>query len=134
MEETRKARSGVDLRAYQWRKRLFLVFAPAPDDGGYQEQRRLLAGQERAFAARDLVWGALFEDSAGALGDRPLAPEDTAALRARLDVPGGRFAALLIGKDGGVKDRFDGPVAPADLYAQIDAMPMRRQESRERGR
>lgn len=75
----------------------------------------MLADQEAAFADRDLVRGALFEDAVGSLG-----------------VPGGRFAAVLIGKDGGVKDRFDQPVEPADLHARIDAMPMHRRELRER--
>ncbi len=39
---------------------------------------------------------------------------------------------LLIGKDGGVKARWSQEVKPAEVYALIDAMPMRRQEIQER--
>jgi len=41
------------------------------------------------------------------------------------------FHAILIGKDGGVKGRWDSPVDMDALFGLIDAMPMRRQEMRE---
>jgi hypothetical protein len=42
----------------------------------------------------------------------------------------GRFAVLLVGKDGGVKFRSEGLVLARDLFALIDTMPMRRQETK----
>ena len=51
----------------------------------------------------------------------------------RYGVEPGRFAAVLVGKDGTVKHRSDKPVEPDGLYALIDEMPMRRREMRERG-
>jgi hypothetical protein len=42
------------------------------------------------------------------------------------------FRATLIGKDGGVKARWDAPVTLNALYAVIDVMPMRRREMRAR--
>ena len=45
----------------------------------------------------------------------------------------GRFAAVLVGKDGTVKHRSGEPVEPEYLYALIDQMFMRRREMRERG-
>ncbi|MBC8152444.1 MAG: DUF4174 domain-containing protein [Bacteroidetes bacterium] len=48
--------------------------------------------------------------------------------------PATNFQGWLIGKDGGIKDRFDKPVSPQALFKQIDGMPMRRQEmKRNRG-
>jgi hypothetical protein len=44
------------------------------------------------------------------------------------------FAALLVGKDGGVKRTSYEPLDTDDLFDQIDQMPMRRREMRERGR
>lgn len=40
----------------------------------------------------------------------------------------GPGALVLIGKDGGVKDAWNGPVEPEVVFAAIDAMVMRRQE------
>ena len=40
---------------------------------------------------------------------------------------------VLIGKDGGVKRRWDGPLHVDDLFATIDAMPMRQFEMRAKG-
>jgi hypothetical protein len=42
--------------------------------------------------------------------------------------PRRRQSVRLIGKDGGVKLDRDTPVAVAELFALIDAMPMRRAE------
>ena len=40
---------------------------------------------------------------------------------------------VLIGKDGGVKRRWDGPLHVDDLFETIDAMPMRQFEMRTKG-
>lgn len=42
--------------------------------------------------------------------------------------PASDFQGWLIGKDGGIKDRFDKPITPPALFKEIDGMPMRRQE------
>ena len=41
---------------------------------------------------------------------------------------------VLIGKDGGVKRRWSGPLNVGDLFQTIDAMPMRQYEMRTRSR
>ena len=41
------------------------------------------------------------------------------------------FQAVLIGKDGGVKFRWNEVVAPAAVFDLVDAMPMRMREMRE---
>ena len=77
----------------------------------------------------------------GPAGD-PLVAEQLQALRA--DPDGARereldvsereaeaFQVELLGRDGGVKARWDNLVGVAELWAKIDAMPMRRRELRE---
>jgi len=44
---------------------------------------------------------------------------------------GETFQVELMGKDGGVKARWDNLVGVGELWARIDAMPMRRQQLRE---
>jgi len=47
-------------------------------------------------------------------------------LRRRYGLRAGRFAVLLIGKDGHVALRREGVISAAQLQGAIDAMPMRR--------
>jgi hypothetical protein len=42
------------------------------------------------------------------------------------------FEIFLIGMDGGVKLRSKTPISVEELYAVIDAMPMRRREMRDK--
>ena len=77
----------------------------------------------------------------GPMGD-PLVSEQMRALRA--DPDGARereleliereasaFQVELMGKDGGVKARWDNLVGVSELWAKIDAMPSRRRVLRE---
>lgn len=77
----------------------------------------------------------------GPTGD-PLVAEQLQALRAdpdgaderELDVTereASAFQVELLGKDGGLKARWDNLVGVAELWARIDAMPVRRQQLRE---
>jgi hypothetical protein len=43
------------------------------------------------------------------------------------------FQVELLGKDGGVKARWEDLVGVGELWARIDAMPSRKRELRERG-
>ena len=55
-------------------------------------------------------------------------PDD---LRRRYRVTTTGFEAILVGKDGGAKHRSPTPITAERLITLIDAMPMRRQETRE---
>ncbi|NJL13025.1 MAG: DUF4174 domain-containing protein [Microscillaceae bacterium] len=46
----------------------------------------------------------------------------------RWGISGAAFTLLLIGKDGGEKLRSPEALPPSQLFALIDAMPMRRRE------
>lgn len=80
---------------------------------------------------RDLLRGDLFEDGTGSLGGSPVSSGEATAARERFGVESGTFAALLVGKDGTVKNRSSEPVGPGGIFALVDAMPMRRRELRE---
>src|SRR5690606_6181568 len=51
------------------------------------------------------------------------------AFRKRFEVKADDFAVILIGKDGEVKRRSDLVLDAADIFSQIDAMPMRRAQN-----
>jgi hypothetical protein len=121
-----------DNGSHTWEHRLFLVFAQSPEDDRYVRQSHLLEGERGSFAERDLLRGDLFERDMGTFDGGPVAPEHAAWAWDRYGVEPGRFAAMLVGKDGTVKHRSDEPIGPENLYALIDEMPIRRREMRER--
>ena len=70
---------------------------------------------------------------AAEIGGRALDPGDGPALRERFRAPVEEPLVVVVGKDGGAKQR--GPQLTLDaVFAAIDRMPMRRAEVRERGR
>lgn len=75
----------------------------------------------------------LFESGSGDAAGRRVTPGEAGRARHDFGVEGGRFAAVLVGKDGTAKFRSDAPFPAPDLFALIDAMPMRRREVREKG-
>ncbi|WP_139925940.1 DUF4174 domain-containing protein [Hymenobacter sp. DG01] len=104
----------------KWQKRVLLLCAPTPDDAELRQQKQLLGPVKADLNTRDLlvrevVWSQL-----------PAA--DQRYLSQKLGVGGTAFQAVLIGKDGGVKRRETKALPPAQLFATIDAMPMRQQE------
>ncbi len=124
----------MEIGAYRGEHRLFLIFAASPRGEGFVLQDSLLAGNGEGFVERDLLRGYFLEDGAGSFDEAPVASEEASLVRGRFGVEPGRFSALLVGKDGTVKYRFDEPVGPVEVYALIDAMPLRQREMREGGR
>ncbi|WP_185281077.1 DUF4174 domain-containing protein [Hymenobacter sp. NBH84] len=110
------------LKANRWKKRVLLLHAPTADDATLKRQRALLAAQPEGMRARDMLVLDVIESQLNA-ADRQYA-------RQELKLSADSFTVLLIGKDGGVKQRSATPIPPDALFGTIDKMPMRRQEMR----
>ena len=121
------------LRRYHWQNRIVLVFDQSLDTALLQKQRQWLEQEHGGCVERALIVAYLARDGADTSEEWTIPVEEAARLRAEMHMPSGQFQVVLIGKDGGVKRRWDGPVAPRDLFGVIDAMPMRQQEMRQRG-
>jgi Domain of unknown function (DUF4174) len=66
--------------------------------------------------------------------DALLADQGAALQERRLEVRhehDEKFSAVLVGLDGTEKKRWTGPVDPRELFAIVDEMPMRQQETGE---
>ena len=87
-------------------KRVLIVSAPAQTDDAYRTQAALLLPAWAGLIERDFVVQTTFGAKT--------------------------FSVVLIGKDGGEKLRRAVPIPTAELFALVDAMPMRRAEMRER--
>ena len=120
----------MDLDAHRGKHRLFLILAASYEDESFARQDRLLEGSGDGFAERDLLRGDLFEDGTGSFDGETVSAGEAAAVRERFGGEPGRFGAFLVGKDGTVKQFFDEPVGPGEIFALVDAMPMRRREMR----
>lgn len=110
------------IRDSRWQKRVLLLAAPRADEAAFQKQKQLLAAASGGLQERDLL-------VLDVLGDQ-LAPADRQYLQQELKLKINGFEVVLIGKDGGVKERSTHPLAPETLFGTIDKMPMRRQEMR----
>ncbi len=109
------------LASYRGRNRVLLVFARSGRDATFVSQRQLWERGRAGFAERDLVTLPVL---ATARRSTPLA--------GKYGVFPDRFTVVLVGKDGNEAFRSERPVTPEDLFSRIDAMPMRRVETRER--
>ena len=89
------------LHVYAWTHRPVVIAGP-DDDPRVAQQRQHLQAQSAELDDRQII---LFRDP------RPVA-----------------FAVTLVGKDTGEKARWTEIVDPAEIFARIDAMPMRRRE------
>lgn len=83
-------------------KRVLRVVAPSVENESYRKQAALLLPAWTGLLERDFV------------------------IETQFGAP--RFMVTLIGKDGGEKLRREVPLVPEELFAVVDAMPMRRAE------
>ncbi len=118
------------MEAYRWENRPLVVFAPDGDHPILAAQRDQLQGQLGALRERDMVVIEVTGQRTAIDGESTLALEAD-RLRQRYRVGTDEAAALLIGKDGGVKLRRPGAISADRLFETIDAMPMRRREMQE---
>lgn len=112
-----------ELEQYRGRNRVILVFASSRTSRVYLEQKRLFEAVGNGLCERDLLVFYLFSDGSA----------DTETLIERFNISHRVFTLVLIGKDGGEKERFLEPVQPAALFDIIDHMPMRRCEMEAEG-
>lgn len=110
------------LAAKKWQRRVILLYARAENSVPLATQKRLLAEQQSGLDDRDI-------DVITVLESELAAPDKTYLLGGdRRLSPTADFAGFLIGKDGGVKQRFTRPTHPTELFRLIDTMPMRQSE------
>ncbi|MEM6427804.1 MAG: DUF4174 domain-containing protein [Deinococcota bacterium] len=123
----------ANLQQYQWQYRLLLIFAPNEDDAQYKQQVEAWQAQQDALLDRDMLVFHVFGAGESWLEQPSQSPHmltagQSAQLHTQFDVSEDDFALVLIGKDGGVKRRETAPTNLADVFTQVDSMPMRQRE------
>lgn len=108
----------------QWKNRIILV--QAQGDGG--DALKTLGDSRDAIADRDIIWFVVTDG--GMESNLPdVSPAMAESVQETLSGQPQTARVILIGKDGGIKDRSD-RLDLEGLFAQIDRMPMRIQEMR----
>ena len=129
-----KDTDSVDLNAYQWKNRLLLLFASSEENPAYLTLKKEIDRQAMEVKNRDLLVFYVLEKGKSRLDSERLTPDQALFLRKRLSVSSGRFTIILIGKDGGEKIRQESPIDLKEIFAIIDAMPMRQQEMKKKSK
>ena len=112
----------------RWKHRLMVVSGPSDDVGP-----QLAAGKatETGYLDRELLLiDASREPARLVVGSTDNLPR-AATFRQRFGMPEDTFQVVLVGKDGGPKERRDQVFESSELFEIIDAMPMRIREMRE---
>lgn len=118
------AQSGTSLASLKNNHRALLVFAPSDQNPSFQQQMNILTAHTHEMQDRDLLALPMVTTTEQDQQQRDL--------RHRFHVPPERFMVILIGKDGSEKLRRDIPLTAEQLEQTIDAMPMRKDEIRQR--
>ncbi|KKZ87507.1 hypothetical protein B5K05_06105 [Rhizobium phaseoli] len=125
IDETNSAYAPIEsLAAFQWKNRVFVLFADRDNARAARQESQLLADRS-ALDERDMV---VLKVSGGKVRTLFGATDglDGEAIRHDLEGPeAGEFAAFLLGKDGTVKLKLSEPITNGELFAIIDSMPMR---------
>lgn len=122
----------MDLSQFQWKNRLLFLFAPNRSHPLFDVLQKSIATQQAEVADRDLVIFEILESGTSRMDTSDLDPQAAQSLRDKFDVSPGRFVLILVGKDGSVKLNRQEQTRLEDIFALIDAMPMRQKEMEKR--
>jgi hypothetical protein len=118
-----------DLDQARWVHRVLVLAAISEDQRDLQEMTDAIAMRLCELGNRDLITVVITDGSTARLDGRRLDAGSTQRLLSRLPLRrDAKFEMLLIGKDGGIKQRWTQAVPPEDIFALIDGMPMRQAE------
>jgi hypothetical protein len=106
------------LDKYQWKNRLLVVVAPE-GNAAAKAQRVIFEAAAKGMSERQIVLSEALDDS-----------ERSREIRSRLSADGKHFRVFLIGKDGHSAASSDKPFSADELFARVDAMPMRQDDMR----
>ena len=119
--------SGAWFDSVRWEHRL-LIFNG--EDENATRQKALALDSQTGYLERNLLVIHLEEDTATVVVGETAAIPESELFRKRFAMPDDAFEVVLVGKDGGVKERRKAVFETEELFGIIDAMPMRMREMR----
>lgn len=116
------------LSQFEWKNRVLILFG-APGDQMLRDQMSALDAQTAELADRDMVVLHVRSDAVETIFGTATRLDAKSVIKETGMAPD-RFAALLVGKDGGIKLKSREIVPAAALFDLVDRMPMRQNEQR----
>lgn len=116
-----------ELSSYRWSNRILLVLSNDPNNAEVRRQISLFANDSLGLAERKLMLLQVFPDHY-LMGSNNFVRRQTGEIYFDYKTSERPFEVVLLGLDGSEKLRRFDVISPADLYAIIDVMPMRRSE------
>jgi len=124
----------LNLDQFHWKNRLLFLFAPNRNHPFFGSLHRALVAQQAEVVDRDLVIFEILESGPSSINTNWLDPQTAQSLRDKFNIARSEFTVILIGKDGGIKLNRQDQTRLEDVFALIDAMPMRQEEMRQKKR
>jgi hypothetical protein len=118
----------MDLKRFQWKNRLLLLFAPDASTPEYVEQWNKIYKHLPGMEDRDLLVMSFFEADGGDFDGDEIDDASVEEIRRRFRIKRGMIAAVLVGKDGTEKLRKPLPADVQPIFDLIDSMPMLQRE------
>ena len=112
------ARELCPLDEFHWKSRVLVIVAP-DGDAAAETQRHIFESSAKGMSERSIVLMEALDDS-----------ERSRQIKSRLSADGNRFQVFLVGKDGHTAVSSAKPLPADEVFARVDAMPMRREEMR----
>lgn len=117
------------LASLQWQNRILLLFADDESQAILQKQIAYYQKAKEGYFERDLVVCLVLKDKIKNLNNIQI-QDNPHAIRKQYRVDYQNFTIILIGKDGTEKKRSNTLLENSELFAIIDAMPMRQTEKK----
>ena len=127
-DTTTTVASGAWFDSVRWEHRL-LIFSG--EDENATRQKALALDSRTGHLERNLLVIHLEDDTATVIVGETTALPESELFRKRFAMPDDAFEVVLVGKDGGVKERRKAVFETEELFGIIDAMPMRMREMRQ---
>jgi hypothetical protein len=118
----------MDLKQFQWKHRLLLIFAMDENDPPFKKLQDEIIAQKAEVEDRDLLVFEIVRRGLSRMNTTSLDPVTVDSIRKYYSVPQSTFKVILVGKDGGVKLTQYGMANLEEIFERIDAMPMRKNE------
>ena len=116
-----------ELSSYRWSNRILLVMSNDPNNPEVRRQISLFANDSLDLVERKLMLLQVFPEHY-LMGSNNFVRRQTGEIYFDYKTSERPFEVVLLGLDGSEKLRRFEIISPPDLYAIIDAMPMRRSE------
>lgn len=120
----------LELNEFRWKNRVLLVFSANEDSSHLTDQKEALLRDEAGLIERDLLIFEITKDQEITELLHEKEYRSNTNLWRSYEISNADITVLLIGKDGTEKLRSTSVLSSKELYAVIDAMPMRRTEMR----